>query len=74
MESELLIAVNYIKNFSKKKVTFAKIEAFMRKKELFTGKEDVDDIIHSFIKNGLVQVRVDGENAAFQIANEVNSS
>ena len=34
MESELLNAVNYIKNISKKKVTFAKIEAFMRKKAI----------------------------------------
>ena len=41
MESELLNALNYIKNSSKKKVTFPKIEAFMRKKELFTCKEDI---------------------------------
>ena len=75
MESELLNAVNYIENISKKKVTFAEIEAFMRKKELFTYKEDLDNnIIDSFIENGLIQVRGDGENAAFQIADEVNSS
>ena len=74
MESELLNAVNYIKNISKKKVTFAKIEAFMRKKELFTCKEDLDNIIDSFIENGLIQVRGDGENAGFKIADEVNSS
>ena len=74
MESELLNAVNYIKNISKKKVTFAKIEAFMRKKQLFTSKEDLDNIIDSFIENGLIQVRGDGENTAFQIADEVNSS
>ena len=55
MESELLIAVNYIKNISKEKVTFAKIEAFMRKKELFTCKEDLDNIIDSFIENGLIK-------------------
>ena len=74
MKSELLNAVNYIKNISKKKVTFAKIEAFMRKKELFTCKEDLDTIIDSFIENDLIQVRGDGENAAFQIANKINSS
>ena len=68
MASELLNAVNYIENISQKKVTFAKIEAFMRKKELFTCKEDLD------IENGLIQVRGGGENAAFQIANEINSS
>ena len=55
METELLDAVNYIKNISKKKVTFAKIEAFMRKKELFTCKEDLDNIIDSFIENGLIK-------------------
>ena len=74
MKSELLNAVNYIKNISKKKVTFAKIEAFMRMKELFTCKEDLDNIIDSFIENGLIQVRGDGENTAFPIADEVNSS
>ena len=74
MKSELLNAVNYIKNISKKKVTFAKIEAFMRKKELFTCKEDLDTIIDNFIENDLIQVRGDGENAAFQIANKINSS
>ena len=74
MESELLNAVNYIKNISKKKVIFAKIEAFMRKKELFTCKEDLDTIIDNFIENDLIQVRGDGENAAFQIANKINSS
>ena len=46
----------------------------MRKKELFTCKEDLDNIIDSFIQNGLIQVRADGENAAFQIVDEVNSS
>ena len=39
MGSELLNAVTYIKNISKKKVTFTKIEAFMRKKELLTCKD-----------------------------------
>ena len=42
MESELLNAVNYIKNISKKKVIFAKI--------------DLDNIIDSFIENGFIQV------------------
>ena len=46
----------------------------MRKKKLFTCKEDLDNIIDSFIENGLIQVRGDGENTAFQIADEVNSS
>ena len=46
----------------------------MRKKELFTCKEDLDNIIDSFIENGLIQVRGDGEKTAFQIAGEVNSS
>ena len=68
MESELSNVVNYIKNISKEKVTFAKIETFMRKKEQFT----LDNIIDSFIENGLIQVRGDGENAAVQIANEIN--
>ena len=40
----------------------------------FTCKEDLDNIIDSFIENGLIQVRGDRENAAFQIANEVNIS
>ena len=72
MESELSNVVNYIKNISKEKVTFAKIETFMRKKEQFICKEDLDNIIDSFIENGLIQVRGDGENAAVQIANEIN--
>ena len=46
----------------------------MRKKELFTCKEDLDNIIDSFIEHGLIQVKGDGENAAAQIADEVNSS
>ena len=73
MESELLNAVNYIKNISTKKVTFAKIQPFMRK-SLFTCKEDLDTFIDSLIENGLIQVRGDGENAAFQIANKIKSS
>ena len=47
MGSELLNAVTYIKNISKKKVTFTKIEAFMRKKELLTCK-DLDNIIEFY--------------------------
>ena len=46
----------------------------MRKKKLFTCKEDLDNIIDSFIENGLIQVRGDGENAAFQIVDKFNSS
>ena len=42
---ELLNVANYIKNISKKKITFAKIEAFMKKKELFTCKENLDKIL-----------------------------
>ena len=50
MDSELLNAVNYIKNISKKEVTFAKIEAFMRKKELFPCKEDPDNIVDILLR------------------------
>ena len=32
------------------------------------------NIINSFIDNGLIQVRKYGENAVFQITNEINSS
>ena len=74
IESELLNVVNYIKNIIKKTTSFAKIEAFTRKKELFTCKEDLDNIINSFIENGLIQVRGDGENTVSQIVNEINSS
>ena len=74
IESELLNVVNYIKNISKKTTSFAKIEAFTGKKELFTWKEDLDNIIDSFIENGLIQVRGDGENTVSQIVNEINSS
>ena len=70
MEIELLNAVNRLY----RKVTFAKIETFMRKKELFTCKEDVDNIIDSFIESGLIQARGDGENPVFQIDNIINSS
>ena len=74
MESKLLNTANYIKNISKKKVTFAVIKVFIKNKDPFTCKEDLDNIIDSFIENGLIQVRGDGENAAFQIANKINSS
>ena len=40
----------------------------MRKKKLFACKEDLDNIIDIVIENGLIQVRGDGENAAFQTA------
>ena len=70
MKIELLNAVNYIKNVSKKKVTLAEMEAFMRKKQLVSYKEDLDNIIDSFIESGLIQVRGEGENAVFQIAKQ----
>ena len=72
-KNELLNAVNYIKNIRKEKATFTKIEAFMRKKELFICKEDVNNIIDSFTRNGLIQVRGDEEHTAFRIANEITS-
>ena len=46
----------------------------MRKRELFTCKVDFDNIIDSLTENSLIQVRRDGENAAFQIVDDVNSS
>ena len=70
MKIELLNAVNYIKNVSKKKVTLAEMEAFMRKKQLVSYKEDLDNIIDSFIESGLIQVRGEGENVVFQIAKQ----
>ena len=45
-----------------------------KERAIFIGKEDLDNITDSFIENGLIQVSGDGENAAFQIADEVNSS
>ena len=69
MKIELLNAVNYIKNISKKKVTLAEMEAFMRKKQLVSCKEDLY-IIDSFIESGLIQVRGEGENAVIQIAKQ----
>ena len=45
----------------------------MRKKELFICKEDVNNIIDSFTRNGLIQVRGDEEHTAFRIANEITS-
>ena len=45
----------------------------MRKKELFICKEDVNNIIDSFIRKGLSQVRGDEERTAFRIANEITS-
>ena len=42
----------------------------MRKKEQCTCKKDLDNIIDSFIENGLIQVR--GKNAAFEIDNQIN--
>ena len=55
MESELSNAVNYIKNISKGKVIFAKVEASMRGEKLFTCKEGLDNFVDSFIKNGLMK-------------------
>ena len=82
MDSVLLNAVSYIKNISKKKVTLARIETFMRKLlwKLLSCKEAniiynviiyniFHNIIDSFIKNGFIQVNGDGENAALELTN-----
>lgn len=68
----MLNAVNYIRNISMGKVSFAKMNAFMRKKELFTCKENVYNIIDRFIDNSLIQVRENRENSVFQIANKID--
>ena len=51
----------------------SKILIRKRLHSLHTCKEDLNNIINSFIENGLIQVRGDGENTTFQIANEINS-
>ena len=43
----------------------------MRKKELYTCKKGLDNIIESFILNCLDQVRRDGENAVFQFVKKI---
>ena len=45
----------------------------MRKKKAIRLQRKLHYIIDSFIENGLIQVRGDRENTAFQIANEPSS-
>ena len=57
-----------------RKVIFTKMNTFMEKKELFTCKENLDNIINSFIENSLIQVRGNGENSVFQITNKIEKT
>ena len=65
MESELLNAVNYAKNISKKKVTFAKTEALRGRKSYSLAKKILIILLIHLSRKVLIQVREDGENAAF---------
>ena len=82
MDSVLLNAVSYIKNISKKKVTLARIETFMRKLlwKLLSYKEDniiynviiyniFHNVIDSLIKNGFIKVNGDEGNGALELTN-----
>ena len=50
MENDILLAIKHIKEVSKKKVTFTKIEQFTKRKKIEILIEELNRIIENFVK------------------------
>ena len=54
MENEILQAIKHIKDISRKKVTFGKIEAFTKKNNIEVSTDELNNIIENMVTNGII--------------------
>ena len=50
METEIFNSINYIKNISKKRVTFERITSHVKKKNVWIDEEDIQTIFNNLVK------------------------
>ena len=55
MENEILLAIKHVKEFSKKKVTTAKIESFARKNKIDISTDELKKIVKNMVSDGVIQ-------------------
>ena len=52
MENDVLLTIRHIKEVSKKKVTYAKIEQFTKRNKIEISTEELNRIIENLVNNG----------------------
>ena len=53
MENDILLTIKHIKEVSKKKVTYAKIEQFTKRNKFQISTEELNRIIENLVNNGV---------------------
>ena len=73
MENDILLAIKHIKEASKKNVTFAKIEQFIKRNKIEISTEELNRIIENSVKNGVIQMQGENQNATYNLSEQPES-
>ena len=73
MENDILLAKKHIKEVSKKKVTTAKIEQFIKRNKIEKSTEELNRITENLFNNGVMQMQGENENTTYIISKETES-
>ena len=70
MENDILLAIKHIKEFSKKKVTFAKTEQFTKSNKFEISTEELNKIIENLVNNGVIPKQGENQNVTYNLSEQ----
>ena len=73
MENDILLAIKHLKEVSRKKNKFAKIEQFTRKNNIGISTEELNRIIKNLVNNGFVQMKGENQNVTYNLSEQLES-
>ena len=74
IENEILLAIKHVKEVSKKKVTFAKIEQFTKRNKIEISTEELNRIIENLLNNGVKQMQGENQNTTYNLSEQPESN
>ena len=73
IENEIL-AIKHVKEVSKKKVTFAKIEQFTKRNKIEISTEELNRIIENLVNTGVMQMQGENQNTTYNLSGQPESN
>ena len=73
MENDILLAIKHLKEVSRKKNKFAKIEQFTRKNNIGISTEELNRIIKNLVNDGFVQMKGENQNVTYNLSEQLES-
>ena len=68
------LAIQHVKEVSKKKVTFAKIEQFTKRNKIEISTEELNRIIENLVNTGVMQMQGENQNTTYNLSEQPESN